>query len=108
MDLESVFDGPLSTGSGEKPGKGVSVSVWQAEVALRLSEWTSDITASTNLCITLTVCVTLHRLSAQGVWHSHSSAVVHCTGVCSVHVCTNNQGCCSEQVRLIWLSLCFE
>jgi len=36
MDLESVFDGPLSTGSlGEKSGKGVSV--WQAEVALRLS-----------------------------------------------------------------------
>ena len=38
MDLESVFDGPLSTSSGEKMGKGVSVSVWQAEVALRLSE----------------------------------------------------------------------
>ena len=37
MDLESVFDGPLSTGSlGEKSGKGVSV--WQAEVALRLSK----------------------------------------------------------------------
>lgn len=38
MDLESVFDGPLSTGSSGKKS-GVSVSVWQAEVALRLSEW---------------------------------------------------------------------
>ena len=37
MDLESVFDGPLSTGSSGKKS-GVSVSVWQAEVALRLSE----------------------------------------------------------------------
>lgn len=35
MDLESVFSGPLSSGSGAKDG----VSVWQAEVALRLSEW---------------------------------------------------------------------
>ena len=34
-----MFDGPLSTSSGEKIGKGVSVSVWQAEVALRLSEF---------------------------------------------------------------------
>lgn len=37
MDLESVFDGPLSSGSSGKKS-GVSVSVWQAEVALRLSE----------------------------------------------------------------------
>ena len=36
MDLESVFDGPLSTGSPRlKSEKGLSV--WQAEVALRLS-----------------------------------------------------------------------
>ncbi len=38
MDLESVFNSPLSTSSGGKPGKGESLSVWQAEVALRLSE----------------------------------------------------------------------
>ena len=38
MDLESVFDGPLSTGSSGKKSA-VSVSVWQAEVALRLSEY---------------------------------------------------------------------
>ena len=37
MDLESVFDGPLSSGSSGKKS-GVSVTVWQAEVALRLSE----------------------------------------------------------------------
>ena len=37
MDLESVFDGPLSTGSPRlKSEKGLSV--WQAEVALRLSK----------------------------------------------------------------------
>ena len=34
MELGSVFDGPLS--SGEKSDKGMSV--WQAEVALRLSK----------------------------------------------------------------------
>ncbi len=33
MDVESLFT------SGEGSGKGVSVSVWQAEVALRLSEF---------------------------------------------------------------------
>ncbi len=31
MDLESVFN-------GGKPGKGESLSVWQAEIALRLSK----------------------------------------------------------------------
>ena len=41
MDLESVFDGPLSSGSSGKKS-GVSVSVWQAEMALRLSEFESD------------------------------------------------------------------
>lgn len=34
MDVESV----LFSGGNEKPGKGVPISVWQAEVALRLSE----------------------------------------------------------------------
>lgn len=35
MDLESVFNGPLTT--GEKQGK-TGASVWEAEVALRLSK----------------------------------------------------------------------
>ncbi len=34
MDLESVFSG----GDAEKPLKGASLTVWQAEVALRLSK----------------------------------------------------------------------
>ena len=34
MDVESLFT------SGGESGKGVSVSVWQAEVALRLSKFT--------------------------------------------------------------------
>lgn len=34
MDVESLF-----TSGGESTGKGVSVSVWQAEVALRLSKY---------------------------------------------------------------------
>ena len=34
MDLESVFSG----GDSEKPVKGASITVWQAEIALRLSK----------------------------------------------------------------------
>lgn len=34
MGVESLF----SVESGEAPGKGVSMTVWQAEVALRLSK----------------------------------------------------------------------
>ena len=37
MDLESVFN-------GGKPGKGESLSVWQAEIALRLSKLIPDLT----------------------------------------------------------------
>lgn len=47
MDLESVFDGPLSSGSSSKKS-GTSLSVWQAEVGLRLSKFENCSLATIN------------------------------------------------------------
>lgn len=88
MDLESVF-------SGGKPGKGESLSVWQAEIALRLSKLIArDLTVVKAFYIVLPNS----RFFAKGVWDSHCSTTTNCAGVCSMHVCACTQRCRTEQV----------
>ena len=91
MGVESLF----TVEGGEASGKGVSMTVWQAEVALRLSKSPKKYPTSFKALITKFI----GRLFAKGVWNSYSTTDLDCVNSRGVYCSPSCERICANQVQ---------